>query len=461
MNGDKLRALGGWRLKPCLILALILLRAAIASAQGESCPALQNEAQANILTHCAEQEPGTLCLGHPTVSAVWRSNEAPAPFLHPGDTSPVEGIDWLSVSSEAKTWGTARAVFSAYAGDGLEIMSSALLAIGNVALFLPQLPTRPAPGAFVKVSAAQGAYLREAPDTEARAIAPIAVSSDLLAVGRSADRQWLFGYAAPELRGWISREVVTDPSSQLPDLASDVASPPLWLPGQAFDFRSGIDDAPCEGAPNSGILLQTPKFVSPRYFEINSARVSIGGTVWLQAQVGAGMRIHALDGAVRVSARERAVNLTGGRYTTLPLERDEDGGMKAAGPPAEPAAYDYHALAGLPVQLLLYETRVGLDVYAVAEPVPEDGGSPLDHLDTEDECRISAALFGANIRSQPDPEASIIAVMAYRESAKPRARGIGSDRLPWWKLDEGIWVRVDATVSGGNCNDVPLVLVTN
>ena len=446
---------------PCLILALILLSAAIASAQDDSCPALQIEAQSNIMAHCAEQEPGTLCLGHPTVSAVWRANAAAAPFLHPGDTSPIEGIDWLSVSSEDKTWGTARAVISAYPGDGLETLPSALLAIGNVAIFLPELPPRPGPGARIKVSAAQGAYLREAPDTEARAIAPIAVSSDLLAVGRSADRGWLFGYAAPELRGWISREVVTDPSSQLPDVANDVAGPPLWQPGQAFDFRSGIDDAPCAGAPNSGILLQTPKFVSPRHFEINGARVSIGGTVWLQAQVGAGMRIHALDGAVRVSVRERAVNLTGGRYTTLPLEREEDGGMTAAGPPTEPAAYDYHALVDLPVHLLLYETRVGLDVYAVAAPVPEDGGNPLEQLGPEDECRLSAALFGANIRSQPDPEAPIIAVMAYRESARPLARGIGSDRLPWWKLDEGVWVRVDATVSGGNCNDIPLVVVSN
>ena len=461
MNGHKWRASGGRRLKPCLILALVLLSAVIASAQDESCPARQNEAQANILAHCAEQEAGTLCLGHPTVSAVWRANTAAAPFLHPGDTSSIVDIDWLSVSSEAETWGTARAVFSAYPGDGLETTPSALLAIGNVALFLPELPTRPATGVRVKVSAAQGAYLREAPDTEARAIAPISASSDLMAVGRSADRQWFFGYAAPELRGWISREVVTDPSSQLPEMAIDVASPPLWLPGQTFDFRSGIDDAPCDGAPESGILLQTPKFVSPRHFEINGARVSIGGTVWLQAQVSAGMQIHALDGAVRVSVREQAVNLTGGRYTTVPLEREEDGGMRAAGPPAEPAAYDYHALVRLPVQLLLYESRVGLDVYAVAAPVPEDGGSPLDNIGPEDECRISAALFGANIRRQPDPEAPIIAVMAYRESAKPLARGIGSDRLPWWKLDEGIWVRVDATVSGGNCNDVPLVVVSN
>ena len=47
--------------------------------------------------------------------------------------------------------------------------------------------------------------------------------------------------------------------------------------------------------------------------------------------------------------------------------------------------------------------------------------------------------------------------MAFRESAEPLARGIGVDSLPWWKLGERIWVRVDATVSAGNCNALPLI----
>ena len=445
-----------------LMLSLILLNTALSAAQDSACPAMQVEAQANILAHCADQEPGTLCFGHPTVSAVWRPGAAAADsFRQPGDTISIDGIDWLSISTEAKTWGTARAVFPAYPGDGLETRPSALLAIGNVTLFLPEPPERPQTLALVEVSASQGAYLRELPDTEARAIAPIAVSSELFAIGRSADRQWLFIYAAPELRGWISREVVTEPASELPELATGKTTAPLWLPWQILDFRSGIDDAPCEGVPDSGILLQAPKFVSPRHFEINGARVSLSGTAWLQAQIAGGMRIHALDGAVRVSFRDSAVNLVSGKYTTLPLEMDDAGAMMPAGPPTESAAYDYHALIGLPLHLMPYETRVGLDVYTVAAPVPEGGGSPLEHLTLADDCRISAALFGANIRSRPDPEAPIIAVMAYRESTMPMSRGIGSDRLPWWKLDVGIWIRVDATVSGGNCNEVPLILPQN
>ena len=129
--------------------------------------------------------------------------------------------------------------------------------------------------------------------------------------------------------------------------------------------------------------------------------------------------------------------------------------------PSEPSSYNYHSLINLPIHLMIYETRVGLDVYSVVSPVPAGGGNPLEPLSAADICTISAQLSGANIRSRPEPDAPIIAVMAYRESAKPVARGIGTDRLPWWKLANSVWIRVDATVSGGNCNDVPLILPDN
>ena len=57
------------------------------------------------------------------------------------------------------------------------------------------------------------------------------------------------------------------------------------------------------------------------------------------------------------------------------------------------------------------------------------------------------------------PPRPVVAVMAYRESAEPIARGIGGDSLPWWKLADSVWVRVDATVAGGACNELRLIRV--
>ena len=441
------------------VFALILILTASIAAQDNSCPAMQDEALANIAALCAEQEAESLCFGFPTVSAIQRQPAAEQPRLQqPGDSIPLDGIDWFSLSTEDHGWGVARAVFPAYPPDSVEPESAALLAFGNVALFFPAPLEVPSPLVDVTVTAARGAYLRAQPTTESRIVRPLSVRSKLKAMGASQDRRWLHVYAAPNIRGWMSDEVVSQPAQELPILNTEPESPPLWLPWQTFDFRSGMDDKPCAESLESGILLQTPKYIAPRHFVINGILLRLSGSAWLQAKAKSGTFIHVLDGLASVSAAGVSHEVKSGFHTTVVLEIREDGSLVPADAPSAPIAYDYHALLALPIHLLIYPSRIRLDVYTVADPVPAGGGSPLEGMSTTDDCRISALLDGANIRSRPDPEASIIAVMAYRESAKPIARGIGSDSLPWWKLADSVWIRINATSFGGNCDAVPLIL---
>ena len=445
-------------MRPIALLTLLALFAASAAAQESTCPALQETALTGIAQQCSEQDAGTLCLGGATVTPVYRERaEAARSFETPGDAIAITDIDWLSVSSEDRTWGAARALFPAYPSDGLDARDSALLAFGNVALFLPEPMELPPTLADIKVTASNGANLRAAPSTDATVVALLAVSRPLKALGRLRGGGWLLIYATPELRGWISESVVSAPLVDLPALSADANTEPLWLPWHHFDFLSGMHDAPCEDAPESGILLQTVKFIAPRHFVINGARLMLSGTAWLQAQASSGMLIHIIDGRARVVTDGGEVAVRSGNFTHIALARDENGALAPASAPSDSEAYVYHELVGLPIHALPYETRVGLAVYTIVDPVPAGGGSPLQALAADAPCIFSAVLRGANIRSRPDPEAPIIAVMAYRESAKPVARGIGADSLPWWKLAHRIWVRVDATVSGGNCNAVPLI----
>lgn len=449
---------GDRRMRRWLALLIVLLVIGMSLSQDDACPALQNEALASLTELCAAQEAGTLCLGHDTVTPVLRGRaEAVGRFNEPGDAIAIDAIDWLSVSSEDRTWGLARALFPAYAEDSLEARDAALLAVGNVALFFPKAAERPETLSEVKVAAARGANLRARPSTAAPVIAKLALSRELGAIGRSANGNWLLIYATPELRGWISRSVVSAPLVDLPALPADADAAPLWLPWQRFDFHSGMGDAPCPVAPASGILLQTPKLSPPRHFQINGARIALSGTAWLQAQVSRGMLLHVIDGRSQVATDVGAQNVRSGKYTAIALNRNDNGELVPVGAPAAPQAYDYHALTVLPVAALPSPAKVGLDVYTVAEPAPAGGGSPLEALPADAPCKFSALLAGANVRSRPDPNAPVIAVMAYRESAEPLARGIGVDRLPWWKLSDRIWVRVDATVAGGNCNALPLI----
>lgn len=449
-------------MKRCVAPLIVLLICGFALAQADLCPVLQNEALSNIAAHCAEQQDGTLCFGHPTLAVMPRLSIPAAPSLQqPGDSMPITGIDWLSVSTEDKTWGVARAVFPAYPYDSLEAEPSALLAFGNVAIFFLEPLDVPSPLIDVAVTASRGAYLRAEPSTDADIVKPIPVRSKVKAIAASPNRNWLRVYAAPDMPGWMSREVLTEPAESLPVAGAESALIPLWLPWQAFDFHSDIDDAPCAEAPESGILLQTPKFIAPRQFSINGIRLRLSGSAWLQTTMTSGTHIRVLDGLAHVRAAGVEQEVKSGFMTKIALAMSDDGRLTPAEAPTEPLAYDYHALLRLPLHALIYDSRVRLDVYTVAEPAPAGGGSPLDGLSATDDCAISARLDGANLRSQPDPEAPVIAVMAYRESAKPVARAIGVDQLPWWKLADHVWIRINVTAFAGNCSEIPLIAVDN
>ena len=432
-----------------------------AAAQEEACPALQEAALSAILSHCAEQVAGTICYGNPTVSVVYRSgipDEVSAlPFSQPGDLALVDALDWFSVSSEARTWGTVRAVFPAFPEDGLNPETANLVLFGDVALFLPRSAEKPSGLIDIEVVSAQGANLRAEPSTEARVIRPAAQRARLKAVRRSDDGEWLQVYIDPEQLAWVSGSLVTGDVDVLGTELPPQAGAPLWFTMQAFDFRSGAADAPCDAAPDSGLLLQTPKYTSPRRFHINGVLMMLNGTVFLQSQANAGMWIYALDGEARLTAADARTTVSSGAFIHVPLQLDAEGTITAAEAAAPPAAYDYDSMLPLPIHLLLYPTRIGLDSYTILQRRPSSGESPLAGMALDAPCKISTGTFGANIRSRPDPDAPVIAVMGYRESADPIARAIGADDLPWWQLGQRIWIRIDATVTGGNCSAVPLI----
>ena len=139
------------------------------------------------------------------------------------------------------------------------------------------------------------------------------------------------------------------------------------------------------------------------------------------------------------------------------MEADEDDRIIPAEPAAAPLVYDYDMMLSLPLDLLSENTSLGIDIYTLVTPRPSNGESPIAGMALDAPCKFTVGQSGANIRSKPGTDGAIIAAMAYRESAEPIARAIGSDGLPWWKLAESVWIRVDTTVTGGDCTTVPLV----
>ncbi len=95
-----------------------------------------------------------------------------------------------------------------------------------------------------------------------------------------------------------------------------------YAPMQAFVMTTGIGDAACVEAPQSGVLVQTPKGVGQIYFNVNGVDVAMGSTVFLQAQRSQQMRVSTLEGSASLRIGERIYTAVAG--SRLSFDVDED-----------------------------------------------------------------------------------------------------------------------------------------
>lgn len=134
-------------------------------------------------------------------------------------------------------------------------------------------------------------------------------------------------------------------------------------PMQAFTFTSGVDDRPCDEAPDSGIMIQTPAGVGEITLLVNEVTIDLGSTAYLQAEPGNEMAIHIVDGEGQVSTGGATMMVPEGAWARVPL--DEDG--LSDGPAEGPLPYDEDSLQSLPVPLLTEQI-------AIAPAIEDDKG---------------------------------------------------------------------------------------
>ncbi len=70
-----------------------------------------------------------------------------------------------------------------------------------------------------------------------------------------------------------------------------------YNPMQAFYLSTGIGDASCDEAPESGVLVQTPEGVGEVACNVDGVDVAMGSTVLFQAEAGNEMRVNAIEGS--------------------------------------------------------------------------------------------------------------------------------------------------------------------
>ena len=150
-------------------------------------------------------------------------------------------------------------------------------------------------------------------------------------------------------------------------LAVVKADAPRYSPMQAFFFKSGLKDAPCSQAPDSGILIQTPEGAGKIVLNVDGADITLGSTAYFQAQASGEMTVSVVEGKGTVTSGGKTVSVPAGSRVRVPL----DANLVANGAPIGPEPYDAASLGVLPLRLMPQVVTIApaLDPSAAIEPV--------------------------------------------------------------------------------------------
>lgn len=321
----------------CLIFA--------GAALAQECPVIVQEALETVDNLCARAGRNETCYGNLSVSATARESAYDFQFDAPGDIVPLRSLDSLRLQPmdlAARTWGVVLLRAQASIPDTLPGQNVTFLLFGNVE-FEPVNPSN-----TFSVAANTGMNVRSGPGTNYAIVTTLAVGAAAQAKGRNAAGDWLLVDLPGGGSGWVFASLVTV-AGAITDL--DVAAAGAGVT-QAFYFRSGVGDAPCAEAPDSGLLMHTPDGLGEVELLINEVRFSIGSTVYIQAAPGDYMTVTVIEGTVTVFVAGVPVTIDAGESTQIPLDAD---GLPA-GPPGDPLPVDLTSLAPLPVHLVMRDT---------------------------------------------------------------------------------------------------------
>lgn len=332
------------------VMLFCLLGAGGVAAQNTtvSCRAFLRVALDNATTSCAGLGNDQICYGNTPVSAVPQQNITEFNFDTLGSVESVENLQSMRVETLDFTlseYGIAyvnlHAGIPVNSGDNTRIVLFGDAEITNAVDSLVTLEMRVNTPINVRV----GPYAEEG------LAGSRAVGETVIATGRTvndAGEEWIrIDFQEHRSRiGWIIGWALNsdEDRNQLPVVdANDV----IFSPMQAFNVRTGMNDAPCDPAPDSGIFIQTPPAFGPLAYTVNGALLELNGTVFIQTD-DAFLYISNLGGDASVWADGSKQIIPVGSLTRIPI--GVDGSVADA--PVFPEGYNLPGLELLPYELL-------------------------------------------------------------------------------------------------------------
>jgi hypothetical protein len=156
-----------------------------------------------------------------------------------------------------------------------------------------------------------GLIIRRKPDPAGAIAWQLLAGETVTVTGQTADKTWyrveIPSYYAGS--GWVYApylEVSGEGNLPFVDESTPLPTPqsvPTIQFGtmQAFKLISALSDASCANTPDSGILMQTPNGLADKAkTRINGVQVEFNGTIFVQAQADANLRVTVLEGEATV-----------------------------------------------------------------------------------------------------------------------------------------------------------------
>lgn len=280
-----------------LLLVILFVSVTPTAAVQDTCPTIVENAVSAAQSRCATMQRNQVCYGNVNLQADPQPNAANFTLSQPGDMANLVDVKSLRLSSmnvAQDEWGLALLRVQANLPEALPGQNVIFVLFGDV-----QMTDAGGNTAQAAAGAASGAAVETA--------TPEADSS---------------ASATPEV--------------------------PAYGPMQAFYFTSGISDSRCSTAPDSGILVQTPAGAAQVNLLVNEVAVSLGSTVYFQADPGTSMTTSVVEGQATLTAFGTTIVVPAGGRSEIPL----DANGAASGPPGAVEAYDPARLAALPLPLL-------------------------------------------------------------------------------------------------------------
>lgn len=290
------------------------------------------------------------------------------------------------------------------------------------------------------ITATGSLNVRQSPADNAPILAQISVRESLTANGRTQGNTWLRVIIpgqneTPDIIGWVIASSTTT-TGNLNTLSLVDGNTRYQNAFQSFNLLSGVNDAPCDGAPQSGILLQTPNITTPVTFSINGQPITVAGTAYLQAHPN--LIIHVLDGEV----------ITADSYYPA--------GASIG------ATYDRESLTALPINNLpvRFSIPAALSDAQLAEaraayqaritPPTAVVGQPTQ--DTR--CR-RVTRHTVDLRAGAGTNFEIINELPANRALTPVLAAYDNDGNLWWQLTNSNWLPLSAVSESGICPEVP------